>query len=504
MSKTLIRVAMVGTMLTLWMTSDAMRPNMLLLFPDQWRWDWDGLSNETMIPLILPTIVGLARNGTRFNAYVPAPVCAPSRSCLASGRAYDRAGVPSNFQNDYPINQTTFYKLLRDQYGYHTMTVGKDDLTKASQLGTRTGGGDWRGLYHQSELGFSDGLRSSGKDDVVDTKTPHEMYGHFLSLHEVELSNGTTSSAWDTHRLCMKHNNACDDAKAFPDAYYEDNWVAESALTLLKRRPKDKPWFLQVNFPGPHPPFLVTSTMTKATSGRTFPKAADNPNAKEETCYDDGRPQNDDRCSYAAEIQNLDRLFRTILDEVDTERTVVCMASDHGEMLGDHGDTGKTMPWQGSSKVPLACMGPNIARGRIVTRPVGTIDLAATFLEIASLSISRVSEATSPYTWEDSMSLRSLMMAEESTAHPTYSRRVVSSGLDNWRMVVENATNLKFICCNGTCPGVPQNAPGVNENGFQSILYNTRDDPFDMRPLINRSEDEARLRKFLPRSFGCR
>ena len=31
------------------------------------------------------------------------------------------------------------------------------------------------GLWHQKELGFSDGLRYSGKMDVVDQPEPHEM-----------------------------------------------------------------------------------------------------------------------------------------------------------------------------------------------------------------------------------------------------------------------------------------------------------------------------------------
>ena len=162
-------------------SSDASsQPNILLLFPDQWRYDWDGFtrrcalqrytrrgwthsrplrlprsnsgtrpshpsrlpltSNQPNIPgplLRVPTTRAVAARGTRFTtAYVPAPVCAPSRSCLAAGREYDEAGVPSN-RYDYPIKQTTFYTQLRSS-GYHVMTTGKDDLTKKSQLGSKT------------------------------------------------------------------------------------------------------------------------------------------------------------------------------------------------------------------------------------------------------------------------------------------------------------------------------------------------------------------------------
>ena len=41
----------------------------------------------------------------------------------------------------------------------------------------------------------------------------------------------------------------------------------------------------------------------------------------------------------------------------ETDKTVVCIASDHGEMLGDHGDVDKSKPWEGSAHVPLICAG---------------------------------------------------------------------------------------------------------------------------------------------------
>ena len=68
----------------------------------------------------------LAANGTLFaNAYVAAPVCAPSRSCLASGREYDKAGVACNFCNDFPVEtEKTFYNQLQAA-GYHTMVSPK-------------------------------------------------------------------------------------------------------------------------------------------------------------------------------------------------------------------------------------------------------------------------------------------------------------------------------------------------------------------------------------------
>eukprot|EP00038_Savillea_parva_P027515 m.60007 g.60007 ORF g.60007 m.60007 type:complete len:128 (-) comp7930_c0_seq2:1609-1992(-) len=83
--------------------ADASKPNILLFFPDEFRYDWGplGYYNNTDLPLITPNFDQLATEGVRFTrAFVGAPVCAPSRACLASGRQYDDNTVPENFHND--------------------------------------------------------------------------------------------------------------------------------------------------------------------------------------------------------------------------------------------------------------------------------------------------------------------------------------------------------------------------------------------------------------------
>ena len=78
----------------LWAKSESdTRPNILLMFPDQLRYDWGGLANNPYysranLPLKTPNFDKLALNGVRFTrAVVAAPVCAPSRACLAAGSA---------------------------------------------------------------------------------------------------------------------------------------------------------------------------------------------------------------------------------------------------------------------------------------------------------------------------------------------------------------------------------------------------------------------------------
>ena len=54
---------------------------------------------------------------------------------------------------------------------------------------------------------------------------------------------------------------------SFPDEAQEDSFVGRQALRLLRRRPKEKPFFLQVNFPSPHDPYTITQCMAQAIRG---------------------------------------------------------------------------------------------------------------------------------------------------------------------------------------------------------------------------------------------
>ena len=103
------------------------------------------------------------------------------------------------------------------------------------------------------------GLRYSGKEDVVDTNDPHEMYGYFLQNQTLRSEQGKPVNGWAAHRACMGKRDAggvCD-SDTYTHTVYEDDFTANNSLTLLRRRPRDRPFFLQINFPGPHPPCVT-------------------------------------------------------------------------------------------------------------------------------------------------------------------------------------------------------------------------------------------------------
>ncbi len=519
----------------------ATRPNVLLLMPDQWRWDWDGREHGPQAggapPLRVPRMDGLRALGTTFprGAVVPAPVCAPSRACMASLREYDRAGVATNTANDFPARKVpTYFSALR-RSGYHTMTTGKDDLTKATHLGY-TLGRDTRNAsntYLAHALGFTDSIRFEGKGGVLHTyPKPHEPFGYFLDNHTVRLQNGTAVNAFVAHRTCVvRHDPDLCQTSTFPQRLYEDDWTAEQAVTLLERAPRDRPWFLWVSFPGPHPPFAVTSSMENSTAGRSWPLPVDaaRPVPQCEPAAAGGpRPSNArTRCNYGAEIENLDRLFGRVLDAVRARGnsvendTVVCFFSDHGEMLNDHDDVDKSKPWQGALNVPLVCAGPGIRRNVTVEVPVATIDIGATVLDIAGAW---------QYRDASRMTARSFRGLLEQGDPSVRNRTFIHSGLQNtnfqgetrnpqgpagrdfsFRLVVSEqngppVSTYKFVCCKGACPGAPSNVAGPDADGYTRLLFDTVADPFDMHNLAPKLPHVAEtLRRELPtmHEFNC-
>ena len=386
------------------------RPNILFFFPDQHRFDWLGTTSS--VPVRTPHLDRLGRRGVRFdNAICPSPLCAPSRACLASGMEYDRCRVPSNSDN-YPLDQTTFYRLLRDA-GYHVTGCGKFDLAKAMH--------DWEvhGRRLLPEWGFSDGIDSEGKCDAIKSgaKTPKGPYMAYLKeqglldMHVADFRHRRPKSTFPT---------------PLPERAYSDNWIARNGLDLIRRAPADKPWFLQINFTGPHAPWDVTRRMEKscrAVAGFRQPHGSKEFDPATHLAI---------RQNYSAMVENIDRWLGLYLDELERrgelENTLVVYSSDHGEMLGDHNRWSKVIPYQPSVGVPLIVAGPGVRRGWQFAGPAATLDLTATFLDVAGVAVPEEM---------DSRSMKPLL-AGQTDRH----RDVVFSGLGNWRVAFDGRYKL--------------------------------------------------------------
>ena len=423
------------------------RPNILFVFPDQLRYDWTGLNAK--LPVRTPNLNQLAARGTTFTRNVVAsPLCAPSRACLATGMEYDRCGTPNNKAN-LPLNLPTIYAALRAS-GYHVLGCGKFDLAKADN----NQGVDGKRLLR--EWGFSDGINNAGKHDAmhgaVTPCDPYMAYLHRRKLAAMHVEDFKKRKGYDATF-----------PTPLPEDAYCDNWLAKNGLDLIAAAPRGKPWFLQANFTGPHPPMDITRHMDEICRNRDFPQ----PNG----CTKFTPAQHVAiRQNYSAMIENIDRWLGIFVDGLkrrgEYDNTLIVFSSDHGEMLGDHDLWGKTKPHQPSIGVPLVAAGPGVAKGVTTDALVSSIDIGATFLDYAGAAKPRQM---------DSRSFRAVLEGR-TKSH----REHVFSGLDEWRLVWDG--RYKYV-------------RGYQE---QPMLFDLHADPLENRNIAAQAKPEAaRLSRLL-------
>jgi arylsulfatase A-like enzyme len=415
------------------------RPNVLFVFPDQHRHDWVGYDGD--VPVRTPTLDSLLDDGVAFrNAVTPAPVCGPARSCLASGVEYDRSYVRDHHAGqDFPVGAPTVYGHLRDQGGYHTMATGKFDLQKYSH----DAGLDGQRFLHEN--GFSAGINVETElaSPVDEPKGPYQQYVLDEGYEDV-FADEFPRAVHDTFPTELP-----------PDAY-QDNWIGRQTERLLRDAPEDQPWFMQVNFTKPHPPWDVTEEMHGwyRDPDVEFPSPLD---PGDET---DPETHQEVRRNYAAMVENVDRWVGRLLEVVERrgerENTVVVYASDHGESLGDRGSWYKRTPYRESAGVPLLVSGPPVAERGVVDAPATVLDVAATALDYADVSVPGLgSQSMRPY-------------LDGATDDPP--RDVVFSGLGPWRMAFDG----RYKLVRGFDPERPHNEQVSDFDSYEEAAVQRR------------------------------
>ena len=394
------------------------RPNILFFFPDQHRFDWTELNGA--LPLRTPNLKALTNRGVRFtNAVCPSPLCAPVRASIASGKEYGRCGVAGNLV-DYPVEQTTFYTLLRDS-GYHVTGCGKFDLRKPSYSWGRDGKQIVNGIDYMSRWGFSAGIDNSGKWDGYRSYRNKHTCPYYVYLEEKGLAEVHIDDF--TQRKGRNFENT--DPTPLPDEAYVDNWIARNGLDLIRSAPPGKPWFLQVNFNGPHDPMDITKSMKSRWQGIRFPQ----PDGCESFTPE---KHIEIRQNYSAMVENIDRWLGVYMEELEScgelDNTLIVFSSDHGEMLGDHDRWAKTVPYQPSVSVPMVIGGPGVRWNAACAAPATTLDLTATFLDYADAAVPADM---------DSRSMKPFL-----AGNSAWRRDYVLSGLGQWRMVFDGRYKL--------------------------------------------------------------
>ncbi|MFV0334815.1 MAG: sulfatase-like hydrolase/transferase [Tropicimonas sp.] len=354
------------------------QPHVLFITVDQWPAHLLGCLGHPEIET--PTLDTLARSGTLYTScYAETPICIPSRRSMMTGRTA-RGHGDRDFQTDLPMppGATTLAGAF-SAGGYQTNAIGKLHVYPP-----------------RDRIGFDEALLAEegrghlgGPDDyemfLADNGHPGEQFLHGMSNNEY---------FWNTWHL--------------DDELHVTNWTTRSAARQIKRRDPTRPGFWHVSYTHPHPPLAPLSRYLDRYARREIgPPVAGEWSAEGAALPPIvGAVRNfyarlpaaqlaDTRRAFYALCTHIDHQIRlligTLREEGILERTVIVFASDHGDMLGDHGLFGKRLMYDGSARVPLLVIdrreGARIPANARDDRLVMLHDLMPSMLELAGLPV---------------------------------------------------------------------------------------------------------------------
>ena len=288
-----------------------------------------------------PNIDALAAGGTRFEYCFSAPLCAPSRAMLMTGRYAFRTGVTSNHTGEQvtPQKDGCVAQLMK-QAGYVTALAGK--WRQLTYLSTKEDGAKW---------GFDEFLTWGADDDEKGDRYWDPDY----NLNGGKLANTA--------------------GKYGPDV------LQEFAIDFIQRH-KEGPFFLYYPTPLAHEP-IVRTPDSKSESPAKKGKLKKAGNSLDEL--------------YADNIAYLDKQIGQLVAELDKlnlrEKTLIVFAGDNGSVPigtvnGRAVDGKKHGMNDGGSRVPLIANWKGVTPAGVVLKDlVDFTDMLPTFAELGGAAL---------------------------------------------------------------------------------------------------------------------
>jgi choline-sulfatase len=341
----------------------AKAPNILILMADQMAPAFLPIYGHPLVRA--PNIEALARSGVVFDsAYCASPLCAPSRASFMSGllpsrtRVYDNA---AEFGADIP----TFAHALRAR-GYRTLLSGKMHFCGPDQL-------------HGFEERLTTDIYPADFNWTPDWDRPEHRPSWYHNMSSVRDAGP-----------CVRSNQLdFDDEAAF---------MAERAIFDLARSRDRRPFLLTASFSHPHDPFAVPQRYWDLYRDEDIempaPGAARDPHSRRlrHVCAMEAEPVTEAqaraaRRAYYGAIAYVDDLIGRLMEALRlaglAEDTIVVLASDHGEMLGERGLWYKMSFLEGGCRVPLVIAAPGRFEPRRVAASASLVDLMPTLIELS-------------------------------------------------------------------------------------------------------------------------
>ena len=287
------------------------RPNVVILITDDQRWDkvtpaytpriWDRLV-DTPGDALHPDATSVAFS----NAFVPSPLCCPSRASTLTGDYSHTTGVWGNrglYGGFGAFDDKHTIAVDFNNAGYRTAMIGK---------------------YLNGYMGGKDSYVPPGWDRWFATNSgAYYNYGVTASIRYSSIS----AARWDGKLLHYGRRASRD---------YVTNVLSQRALRFVEdAKTAGKPFFLYYSFTAPHYPAIPDP--------RDIGRFEGEPDASR-----DGQPNS----SMLESAYGVDRAVGKLLNVLPTS-TIVVYLSDNGLLWGEHGATGKIPPYNESIRIPM-------------------------------------------------------------------------------------------------------------------------------------------------------
>lgn len=330
------------------------RPNIILIMVDQMRGDCVGINGNNDIDT--PNLDMMASQGYNFkNAYSAVPSCIAARAAVMTGmkqRNHGRVGYEDCVHWNYP---NMLAKVFAEN-GYHTQCIGKMHVYPDRNLCGFHNIVLHNGYLHMSrKKAKSSGSQFEQSDDYL--KWLKDELGHSVDLTDIGLDcNSWVSRPW-----------------GYPEYTHPTNWTVTESIDFLRRRDPTKPFFLKMSFVRPHSPLdppgvyynqYLNSKIREPVIGNWIKDSESkyNIDVNAKRGYIKEEVIERARKAYYALITHIDhqirRFFITLDEYGELENSIILFASDHGDMLGDHHFFRKSVPYEGSTKVPFIVYDP--------------------------------------------------------------------------------------------------------------------------------------------------
>lgn len=313
--------------------------------------------------LQVPNLDRICARATAFPAaYCQVPVCGPSRSSFMSGLAPHQTGIFDNYSNIFELlRPDQMWSARLKEAGYFCSTAGK--------------------IHH----GYK-----PRPDDIHDALYSHKSFACRFGPHSRVPHKDFGGSQNGAGTLDPAHD----------DRYY-DHFSSQNAVEFLQSYDGEAPFYREVGFHNPHPPFktpvrfkemypeedfIMPAQWARPADGNAFADQSfpANLNLRKDEFWRKTVRNYFSGLSHAD--YHIGRVWDALQASPHAANTIVVITADHGYHMGDKGRFRKYTLWEEAAGVPLIIYDPDRDQGAVAADPVASLDVGPTVLDYAGLA----------------------------------------------------------------------------------------------------------------------